>query len=292
MRVLMVVCVTVALASAAAAWDKSADLGLAFNQTAYSNSWTGGESGAMTWTFTGNLAASKQMSPKVHWGNQLKLQFGHTHNQVVAPDGSKNWESPKKSSDRIFLESIAKLTLGAFADPYGAFTFESQFYDASVPSVPRSLNPMLLTESVGAGKTLIKNERTELLSRLGFALRERLDRVVTDIPAEKTEMETTTDGGLEWVSDFSHTFSASAKYVSKLRVFQAVFSSADDGFVAGDPRKDYWKTADVGWENTLSATVSKYLQFSLFAEVLYDKEIDLRGRFREVLGVGIAYKLF
>ncbi|MBN1424452.1 DUF3078 domain-containing protein [Candidatus Fermentibacteria bacterium] len=290
MRVLMAVCM-MALALPAMAWEKSADLGLNFNQTAYSNSWTGGESGAITWTFTGNLAAQKQMSPKVHWGNQLKLQFGQTHNQATAGDGSKNWESPQKSSDRIFLESIAKLTLGAFVDPYTAFTFESQFYDASVPRVPRYINPMLLTESIGAGKTLIKNEHTELLSRLGFAIRERFDRVVIDIATEETEMETTTDGGLEWVSDFSHTLSDNAKYVSKLRVFQAVFSNAADD-LEGLPNEDYWKTADIAWENALSATVSKYLQFSLFAEVLYDKELDLRGRFREVLGVGIAYKLF
>lgn len=290
MRVLTVACV-IALVSPAMAWERSADLGLAFNQTAYSNSWTGGESGAVTWTFTGNLAAQKQMSPKVHWGNQLKLQFGQTHNQATLADGSKNWESPRKSSDRIFLESIAKLTLGAFVDPYAAFTFESQFYDASVPALARYINPMLLTESIGAGKTLVKNEHTELLSRLGFALRERFDRVVVSVDPDETDMETTTDGGLEWVNDFSHTLSTNAKYVSKLRVFQAFFSSAADD-LEGLPNEDYWKTADLAWENTLSATISKYLQFSMFAEVLYDKEMDLRGRFREVLGVGVAYKLF
>ncbi len=274
------------------AWEKSADIGLTFNQTAYSNSWTGGESGALTWTFTANLAAQKQVSPKLRWGNHLKLQFGQTHNQTTAPDGSKSWESPKKSSDRVFLESIGKLTLGAFVDPYAAFTFESQFYDASVATVPRSLNPILLTESIGAGRTIVRNERTELLSRLGFALRERLNREVIDAATEDTELKTTTDGGVEWVSDFSHTFGPSAKYVAKLRAFQALFSSAGDDLTADDPRKDYWKTADLAWENTLSATISKYLQFSLFAELLYDKEIDLRGRFREVLGVGIAYAVF
>ncbi|MCU0612275.1 MAG: DUF3078 domain-containing protein [Candidatus Eisenbacteria bacterium] len=290
MRALAVVFV-IALAFPALAWEKSADLGLTFNQTAYSNSWTGGESGAMTWAFTGNFAAQKQMSPKVHWGNQLKLQFGQTHNQATAADGTKSWESPKKSSDRIFLESIAKLTLGAAVDPYAAFAFESQFLDASVPAVKRFLNPMLLTESVGAGRTLIKNEKTELVSRLGFALRERFDRVVVSEVPEKTDMETTTDGGIEWVTDFSHTFGSNAKYVSKLRAFQALFSSAADD-LEGLPNEDYWKTADLAWENTLSASVAKYLQFSLFTELLYDKELDLRGRFREVLGIGLAYKLF
>jgi len=290
MRALVLACV-VALVAPAMAWEKSADLGLTFNQTAYSNSWTGGESGAMTWAFTGNFGAQKQMSPKVHWGNQLKLQFGQTHNQATAADGTKSWESPKKSSDRIFLESIAKLTLGAVVDPYTAFTFESQFLDASVPEVNRYVNPMLLTESIGAGRTFIKNEQTELASRLGFAVRERFDNTVVSIDPEETDMETTTDGGLEWVTDFSHTLSTNAKYVSKLRAFQAFFSSAADD-LEGLPNEDYWKTADLAWENTLSATVSKYLQFSLFAELLYDKEMDLRGRFREVLGAGLAYKLF
>jgi hypothetical protein len=73
------------------------------------------------------------------------------------------------------------------------------------------------------------------------------------------------------------------KYVSKLRVFKALFNSKS--------YEDYWKAVDVAWENTFSASLTKYVQVQLFTELLYDKEIDLRGRFREVLGLGLSYKL-
>jgi hypothetical protein len=56
--------------------------------------------------------------------------------------------------------------------------------------------------------------------------------------------------------------------------------------------EDYWKRPDVAWEVTFSAAVSKYIQTTLFFELLYDKEIDKRARFRDVLGLGVAYKLF
>ncbi len=88
------------------------------------------------------------------------------------------------------------------------------------------------------------------------------------------------------------------KYVTKLRVFQALFNSESDDLEQlaadlGDPDlADTWKTADVAWEHTLSASVAKYIQVSLFAELLYDKEVDVRGRFREILGLGVSYKMF
>lgn len=280
-------------------WTKTADLSLNLNQTSYSNSWTGGENGAITWSMKGDLAAEKALSPKFNWRNTLKLAFGQTHQETKDAAGARHWESPAKSTDRIFFESLLRMTLGYHVDPYAAVTVESQFYDpadstfngARVMRVSRILNPITLTESFGVGRTLTKSKETEFLTRLGFAVRQHMMKNVVMFDPEETENENTMDGGLEWVTDFSHTFSGeSMKYVSKLRVFQALFYSESDK-LEGET-KDDWKTADVAWENTFSANVSRYIQVSLFAEVLYDKEIDVRGRFRETLGLGVAYKLY
>jgi len=283
-------------------WQITADLGLNFNQSSYSDSWKGGEQAAISWTLSANGVAEKQMSPKANWRNTLKLSFGQTHMQEEDPNnsGERHWASPEKSTDRIFFESLFRLTLGHFVDPYGSVTFESQFYDPSHPAVDRFINPILLTESAGVGRTLIKNEQTELYSRLGGAIRQHIDNeigmdTVSVVPLDidyPTEFASTLDGGLEWVTDFKHTFAGERmKYDSKLRLFQAFFYSESDD-LEGLPEEDYWKTADIAWENTFSASVSKYIQVSLFFELLYDKEIDLRGRFRENLGLGVAYKLF
>lgn len=268
--------------------EKSADLSLTFNQSSYSNSWKGGESGTLTWAFAGNLITTKPLNPSVEWRNELRASFGQTHIQKENSSGAKNWAAPEKSSDRIFVESIMRFTLEKAADPLIAVTLESQFYDAGDSDISRYFNPILLTEALGLGRTIAKNENTELLTRVGFALRQHISNDVISVDPEKTEYSTTTDGGLEWVSDLSHTFSGdNMKYVTKARVFQALFNSESD-----ELEEDDWKTPDLAWENTLSASFSKYIQVSLFFELLYDKEIDLRGRFRQVLGLGLAYKLF
>lgn len=293
-------------APAMTGWKKAADLGLNFNQSSYSDSWAGKENAAISWAWIANLEAERQLSPTFNWKNTLKLSFGQTHQESRAKSAQgaveRRWMSPEKSSDRIFFESLLRASLGLLVDPFAGLTFESQFYDpadslvADGPdvTVARMIHPILLTESVGVGRTLSKAEHRELYSRLGFAVRQRLERGVVTYRPEKLESHTTTDGGLEWVTDFTQTFGGGdLKYVSKLRVFEALFNSAkDDVDVAGTPAEDYWKTPDVGWENALSASVAKYVQVSLFFELLYDKEIDLRGRFREILGLGLSYKLF
>jgi len=199
-----------------------------------------------------------------------------------------------------------RMTLNKAVDPFLAFTFESQFYDRADSVIENGpdirikqyLNPILLTESAGLGRVLVKNEQGELLTRLGLAVRQRMVKDVVRYLPEMTETSTTTDGGVEWVTDYAQTFAGeNLKYVSKLRVFKALFNSEakdleDSDVAAVRATADYWKTPDVAWENTLSASVSKYIQVSLFAELLYDKEIDVRGRFREVLGLGVTYKLF
>ena len=297
-----------------AGWQKAADLGLNLTQSGYSDSWEGSESGSITWTVTGNTSAENQIHPKVHWRNNLKLLYGETHRQVADPATSgRIWQSPEKSTDRIFLESLMNLTLGAFVDPYAAFTVESQFYsEYGSPKLKSStgadslindtierrfLSPLKLTESAGVGKQIIQEEQHKLFSRLGFALRQDFLQIPTagDPGVWDLESQTVKDGGLEWVTDYEKVFGAQRmKIVSKLRVFQALFSSAKDDLAADEfpDNDDSWQATDIGFENTLSASLTKYLQMTFFVEWLYDQQIIDRGRFRETLGLGLTYKLF
>ena len=290
--IIMALALLIPAAAQGEGWTKSADLTLNLNQASYNDAWTGGEKGSITWAFVGNMTAEKALSPKFNWRNTLKLNYGQTHTQEVDDSGEKYWEAPEKSSDRIFHEALFRMTLGKLVDPYASLTFESQFYDASVEEVIRYLNPMTFSEAVGVGRTLVKEEQVELMSRVGFSVRQHVTKDVVPIEPEETETNTTVDGGLEWVTDYAHTFGeGKLKLVSKMRVFEALFNSESDE-LEGLENEDDWKTPDIAWENTLSASVASYIQVSLFCELLYDKEIDLRGRFREILGLGVTYKLF
>jgi hypothetical protein len=269
-------------------WEKSFDLGLNLTQNSYSDSWTGGEAGNLTWVAKADGVFQKQMSPKFNFKSTLKFAFGQTHTQN---NESKKWAKPVKSTDKIDIENLGRITLDGYVDPYIAFRCESQFLDASVDSIKRYFNPILLTESAGISRMLYSQEKNELLSRLGFALKQHITSEIVDTAAAEKDWETATDGGIESVTDMTYVLSEQLKYVGKLSLYKALFFSKKDDY-AGTPEEDYWKAVDVNFENTISASVAKYIEVSLYIQLLYDKQIDKRGRLKETLAMGVTYKLF
>ena len=285
----LIILVVVVISSHANAegWKKSLDTDFTLTQNAYSDSWTGGEAGNISWVWNANGVFEKQVSPKFNFKNTSKFSFGQTHTQDKT---TKDWAKPEKSTDLIDIENLGRFTMGWAVDPYAALRIESQFLDASSPYKKLYINPMKLTESVGASRQFYDTEKTNLLSRLGFALRQIMTKSVIDTLGN-TDSETTNDGGFESVTDLKLTLSETLQYTSKLSLYKALYYSESDA-VKGTPAEDYWKAVDINWENKVSASVAKYVTVSLYMQLLYDKEIDLRGRFKQTLALGLTYKLF
>lgn len=272
-------------------WQTVLEANLAAAQTSYSDNWVGGQSGSITWVANVHGVASKQLSSLIRTENELKLQFGQTHNQV---DSTKKWESPVKSSDRIRFDTVWKFTLRAWVNPYAAGYVETEFYDATVPVKKQYLSPLEFSESAGISKDLVKAAKTKLTSRVGFALRQRTTKTsVLSVTTPGVYTTTTTqmnDGGIEWVTDFVQALNKSLNYTSKLTVFKALFIGTNP--LGNDPvRKDYWKTPNMNWDNIVTAQVTKIVQVSLAWQLLYDKPISLAGRFRQTLALGIGWHL-
>lgn len=267
-------------------WSKSIDLGLNLTQNSYSDSWTGGEVGNISWISKADAIFEKQVLPKFNFKNISKLQFGQTHTQNKV---TKNWARPTKSTDKIDIENLGRFTLGTYVDPYLAFRIESQFLDASYDPLKRYINPILLTESTGISRMLYDKEKDQILSRLGFSVRQNINKVIVDTVVEIIETETSSDGGIESVSDIHFVFSDKLNYIGKLSLFKALYYSRKDDFT-GTPAEDYWKAVDVNFESTISASITKYVVVTLYAQLLYDKQIDLRGRFKQTLALGLTYK--
>ena len=271
-----------------AAWKKSLDFNLAVTQNAYSDSWAGGEAGNASWVSNLNTLFEGPFSPTLFSKTTVKLSFGQTH---VQDQETKKWQKPTKSTDLIDIESIASYKSGWFVNPFFGLRFESQFLDASVDTVKRFFNPITLTESAGITRRMYEKEKDFIDSRLGFALKQNINRRVfydtTDV-VEMTieafiETETSTDGGLESVSDVSIKIHQNIHWTSKLSLFKAVTVSNKD--------VDHWSSLDVNWENILAASVTKYITVNLYVQWLYDKQINARGRFKETLALGFTYKL-
>ncbi|MEP0828650.1 MAG: DUF3078 domain-containing protein [bacterium] len=269
-------------------WEKSLDLSLNATQSSYSDSWVGGEAGSVAWTINANGIFSKQLSPVFNLKNTVKLAFGQTHSQ---DELTKNWSKPTKSTDKIDLEAVGLFTIQSLIQPYVAFRFESQFLDASVPDHKRYVNPMLLTESAGLARQILKKDRDEVLTRLGFAFKQNINKVLQPPDSSTTKAETATDGGIESVTDIKKVLSDKLAYVGKLTAYKALFFSEKEKF-QGMEAEDYWKAIDVNWENSLTASVSKYVQVVFYVQLLYDKQISTKGRLKQTLSLGLTYKMF
>lgn len=270
-------------------WELSANVNLTSTQNAYSDNWAEDEYGSMTWTFSFNALAERQLSRKVNTRNTLKMSFGQTHNQQ--PD--RAWLEPTKSTDLIDFESLWRYTYGGWVDPYLAGRFQSQFYTVDHTGNEMYFNPMTFTESAGVARTLMKEETREWIVRLGFGFRQQLNR---DSLLNATTMEygseTANDGGFEFVSELTTPLVEERLHVtSKLTVFQAIFYSKADDF-KGTPQEDYWQSPDVNLETIFTANITKYIMVNLYTQLLYDKEVALGGRFKETLSMGLTYTLF
>ncbi len=276
-------------------WKTSVVFDLTVTQNAYSDSWEGGEAGSVNWVSNLNSSAEKQLSPSFNYKSTLKLSFGQTFSQKFLIDtlGNeyKNWEKPQKSTDLIDWENVGRITKNWFVDPYIAFRLESQFVDATIDAKKIYLNPMLLTESAGIARKLYAKDKSEITSRLGFAIRQKTIKtpVTVDGINWTTTSETLTDGGFESVTDVKFVFNEDLQWTCKLTLYKAISSSDTEGLEPGT--EDYWKAVDVNFENRIVATITKIVSVNFFTQFLYDKEVSTQGRFKETLGLGVTFNL-
>lgn len=277
--------ICVPIAAFAEGWERSLDLNLNAAQASYSDSWVGGEAGNVTWISNANGIFNAQLSESFTLKNTVKLAFGQTISQ---DKDDKTWSKPTKSTDKIDLESVGVLATKCFVNPYAALRFESQFLDAAVDTSKRYINPIVLTESAGFARQLFKKDKNDVMSRLGFAVKQNIDRIAQEKDPKKSK--TTSDGGIESVTDAKFTLNDKLGYVGKLTLYRALLFSKKDE-LKGTEEEDDWKTIDVNWENMLTASISKYVQVSLHVQLLYDKQISKKGRLKQTLSFGLTYRL-
>ena len=106
----------------------------------------------------------------------------------------------------------------------------------------------------------------------------------------KRKNNSSVDGGVEFVGDTQTPFlSDRILLTSKLIVYQALVNSETDK-LKGLPNEDYWRYPDVNWEMIFSTGITKLMSINLYMQLLYDKEINKAGRFKQTLALGISYK--
>jgi hypothetical protein len=308
-------------------WYPSLEAGLAFSQGTYTDNWAGGDKGSIVWALIANGSIENQLDPKLAWRNVLKLAFGQTHQQKANAAGARSWETPQKSTDLIDFESLLRLTLGAYVDPFASIAYQSQFQDGTdAAGRILALNPMQFKESAGVARRFLDSPDRALLSRLGFAFRQDFRRTFTEAaPSTTTRSDQTNDGGLEWVTDYkSKILQDKITWTSKLTAYQPVFYSGKtdlkdlaESYLAAqriDPDVAALSTrASLDWENIWTSQITKILSVSLYTRWIYDpydnsvkptpaaagaltnpeavrSAVRKAGQFKETLSIGLTYR--
>ena len=257
-------------------WDFTFDVKGTLNQSYYTDNWDGEEESNINWITQGNMRANRQISDWFKSMNSLKLKFGQIYDTKKDEDGNQKpgWEDPRKSDDEIDLLALGLFTLDGWVDPYASLRVQTVFEGNKL----KALNPLRFSQGIGAAKTILDFDRMGLDARLGLSLRQ----------LHQYRQTTMVDGGFEFITEFMYIEPfEKAKFTSTVQLFQALYNSEDD-----DLPNDYWKTLDVEWTNEVSIQIYKYMSFNIYSQLLYDKEIDRTGRFKQTSGLGLTYKIF
>jgi hypothetical protein len=262
-------------------------MGLQVQQSQFSSSWKGDEVGTVAWAWTWNSEAEKQLVPWANWLNTLVTQFGQTHQQNEDRSG---WDKPRKSADKITYRGLLRFTTQQWIEPFVAFDVDTQFYSEldSLGVVKTAVfSPAVLRPSVGVSRTVIETDTRRLITRLGVASKTTIDRLNFDDTTLQVKTRNATEGGIEWFTTGRWvTPKETTTYESELRFFKALATSADH-----DAERDNWAQVDIDWQNNLSTRVTSYIEFVLFWQILYEAQQDLRGQFKQTLGVGLTWEL-
>ena len=266
-------------------WVVKSTAGLQLTQASFSDSWAGDEVGTVSWIATWNSEASRQLADWCTWTNSLLLQFGQTHQQD--PDRDR-WLAAQKSADKITYRGMLHFTVWDRLDPFVAFDVDSQFYREVEGVGTKLFTPTLFTESVGLARVLSNTAHANIVTRFGGALKETVDRFAPVDPLNLLyETRTTVDVGFEW---FTKSRLAAKEdrtvFTSELRLFKNLATSEDYPSL-----RLHWPALDVDWQNTVTNKVNKWIAFDLFWQLLYDKQVDERGQFKQTLGVGLSYQM-
>ena len=252
-------------------WKHSLVSSLNLTQVAFTD-WAQGGENALAWALSLE-GKSVNDQEKSNWSNSYKFAFGQARLGNLGL---------RKTDDKIDLETIYTFKLGEYINPYAAATMKSQFaqgykYDDEGNKTPVSkfFDPGYLTQSVGAEYQPIPEFKT----RLGVALREIFTSEFTgyaDDPATTEIEKSRVEGGLESVSEVAWKLDDNILFTSKLELF-APFETLDEIVVRND--------------NTIAASVSKYITVNLNVQLINEKQISPRTQIKETLAIGITYKL-
>ena len=215
------------------------------------------------------------------WSSKINLAIGQTWT-----DGFGR----RKSSDKIFVETMADFRAFPLFKPYVGARFESQFMRGYVYSedddgneikttVSHFMAPGYVTQMAGIGYFPNENFST----RLGFANRMTIvaddsdTYTYADDPDTKKIEKFKDEPGLESITEFKYNYSDLVTFKSRLWAF-INFKGFDE--------------IDGKWENILAVTISPLFEIQIGYDIAYDKDLDKDSQHKNMFLVGMTWRWF
>lgn len=277
-------------------WKGSGAVSLLFNQAAFNAEWQGGG----TSNYAGNLNLSYDLNYKkgdFTWDNRLIADYGLTK--------VKDQEFTRKTNDRLEINSIAGKQVKESNWYYSFFmNFKTQFAKGYEYSTVDVLDP--ITGNV-IGEEEIRTETTHFLSpgylQAGPGMLWKKDDNLSVNIAPATgrlifvdDAFTTTPGytdgdyfGVDQGKSTRFEFGASVNVYAKFTIAENVTFENILNLYANyleDPQN-----VDLDYTGNINMKVNDYLSASFIFQAIYDDNAVKGFQIREVLGVGLTYKL-
>ena len=261
-------------------WQADVVAAVKFTRMQFSNWKLEDGTSSYTWLFSYD-AALKAHWNVADWRNNLNLALGYTKTDGLGT---------RKSSDKIFYETMGDFNASDKIKPYVGARFETQFtrgYDYSEDEdgneiktvVSHFMAPGYVTQMAGVGYFLNDNFST----RLAFANRMTITADGSDAYAYADDEDTRkiekfkNEPGLESITEFKYSFSEIVTFKSRLWAF-VNFKGVEE--------------IDGRWENLLALSLSPLFEFQISYDIAYDKDLDEDSQHKNVILVGVTWRMF
>jgi len=278
-------------------WQKSGAVGLNFSQSHLSN-WAAGGEDALNWQGILNYGINYADDIK-KWDNNISLALGYSH---------LGDSKAIKTDDKIELNSLFGYEASEKLFYTLEFSFKTQFADGfdykkdSSTPISGLMAPGYFT--LGLGMQYVPNKYFSInFAPLTARVTIVSDQALADAGKYGVDPAAFDSIGGQYVKmkdGKNSRFELGAKLIAKLSipiVENVSFDSKLELF------SDYLKNPqniDVDWQNLITLKVNSWLSTNITAHLIYDDDIMItdkdgntgpRTQFKEVLSIGVSYKL-
>ena len=267
-------------------WKKKFDVGLSFNQAAFSSNWIAG--GVNSLGFTTFLFYKADYKKGIHsWDNTIDMSYG-----ILKNEG----QDARKSVDYILLDTKYGRDISKTWSLYTSLSFASQFaqgfkYDIERPDgsiydslVSNFMSPAFLTSSWGAEwkpKDYFKLRLSPLSPRFTFVLNDEIANREIEPGKGPYGLDFGKNVRQEWLA--ARIFAEFNKDLSEtvnLKWFYVMFLN-------------YETAAPKNWDHrfdlTFSAKLLKYVSFQFGGILIYDRDQDEDIQLNQYMNLGVSY---